>query len=38
VRGEGDAHAPLDTMFVSIQVEANCGREDECFKLISARL
>jgi len=37
VRGEGDAHAPPDTMFVSIQVEMNCRREDECFKLISAR-
>jgi uncharacterized protein YggE len=37
VRGDGEAHAPPDTMFVSIEVETRCGREDECFKTAAAR-
>ena len=37
VRGDGEAHAPPDTMFVSIEVETRCGREDECFKTVAAR-
>jgi uncharacterized protein YggE len=38
VRGDGDAHAPPDTMFVSIGVETRCSREDECFKSAAARV
>jgi uncharacterized protein len=37
VKGDGEAHAPPDTMFVSIEVETRCGREDECFKTADAR-
>jgi uncharacterized protein YggE len=37
VRGDGEAHTPPDTMFISIGVETRCGREDECFKTVAAR-
>jgi uncharacterized protein YggE len=37
VRGDGEANAPPDTMFVSIEVETRCGREDECFKTVAGR-
>jgi uncharacterized protein YggE len=37
VKGDGEAHAPPDTMFVSIEVETHCGSEYECFKTAVAR-
>ena len=37
VKGDGEAHAPSDTMSVSIEVETRCDHEAECFKTLSAR-
>ena len=37
VRGDGEAHAPPDTMVVSVGLETRCDLEDECFKTVAAR-
>jgi uncharacterized protein YggE len=36
-RGDGDARALPDTMFVSIEIEARCDHGAECFKFASQR-
>jgi uncharacterized protein YggE len=37
VRGDGEAHAPPDTMVVSVGLETRCDLEDQCFKTVAAR-
>ena len=37
VRGDGEAHAPPDTMVVSVGLETRCHLEDQCFKTVAAR-
>ena len=37
MRGDGEAHAPPDTMVVSVGLETRCDLEDQCFKTVAAR-